>query len=197
MRVPAVAGSTVKIRVASGDKEIEIEGPRSDVDALLDRWWHDPMSPNPDGSDRRSGTDGRKSSSAKVRKTAKSQTKHKETAEPDSFDAHAFANRVKGDAQIAIFQKKIISPRADWFNKTAFVLWYADEPLTSGQIHKALTALGVKGALSRVSTALAQNMNSFITSEQRKVGVSGQYSLAPNAKTEFEKWLLKDPKADG
>jgi hypothetical protein len=124
-------------------------------------------------------------------------TRTKETDDANSFDPHAFANRVKGDDQIATFQKKIISVKADWYNKTAFVLWFADEPLTSGQIHKALGALGVKGALARVSVALADNMNSFITSEQRKVGVTAAYSLVPSAKTKFAKWLLEEPRVNG
>jgi hypothetical protein len=41
----------VKRRLRSGSREIELEGPRADVDALLERWWLSGEQPQEHGED--------------------------------------------------------------------------------------------------------------------------------------------------
>lgn len=193
-----MASPPLKVRIRAGNDEIEVEGERADIDQLLEKWWGT-RQPTPETSQQRdTGNAGRnRKATRSTSKKTPSSRQSQGSDDPNSFDAHAFANRVKEDDRIQLFQSKIINVRADWYNKTAFVLWFADTPLTSGQIHKALDALDVKGAIQRVSNALARNMNSFITSEQRKAGATPEYRLAATAKTNFEDWLLGATNSNG
>jgi hypothetical protein len=82
---------------------------------------------------------------------------------------------------------------ADYVNKAAFVLWFVDQPLTSGQIHRILQALDIRNQLPQISRALKNHW--FITSGQReRGGAPVAYRLTAKAKADFEQWLMTDAK---
>jgi hypothetical protein len=35
-----MAATTIKLRLKDGQREIEVEGAKNEIDALLERWWH-------------------------------------------------------------------------------------------------------------------------------------------------------------
>jgi hypothetical protein len=163
----------VKIRLKAGNWEIEIEGPRSDVDELLDRWWAQknreyspPTSADKDPEDHH-GASG--------------------------FDPNRTANEIKQRPDLATVERKIIQAHGSYYEKIAFVLSVVDAPLTSGQIHKTLEALDIRISLPNVSSTLKRNMSKFLTSAQRrKGGEPPTYRLTAQAKSDLEKWLANE-----
>jgi hypothetical protein len=110
-----------------------------------------------------------------------------------SFDANAVANSIKNHEQFTTIESKIIHASGDWYNKIAFVLWFVDQPLTSGQVHRALQALHIRSDLPTISKTLKKHISNFLTPNQRQLGgAPATYHLSARAKSEFEKWLLSD-----
>lgn len=182
---------TLKIKLKSGAREIEIEGQRADVDALLEAWWSndgavdrgqataDSESPLPRSKSGKSGKRPRL-----PRKEAAS-----ENEEPEQLNANGIANQIKESERFDLITQKILHATGDYYNKAAFVCWFVNAPLTSGQVHKVLIALHVRVVLPRISEAFKKNMGSFITSGTRGVGKAITYQLTSKARADFEKWL--------
>lgn len=165
-----------------------------DVEHLLETWWRPFVRSGSQESDASISETG-KARKSPARKQTKTRTD--ESVDADAFDPNEFANRVKEDPRFQTFEKKILHVKADWYNKTAFVLWLVERPLTSGQIHRALQALDITGQLARVSTALDKNANSFLTSGQRKKGATVDYRLSAKARADFETWVMKKAEPNG
>jgi hypothetical protein len=198
-----MTGSTIKVRLRAGQREIEIEGSRKDVDDLLTKFWSDSwlateplLTENGDHGVEQLEQFAKRTLGKKKRKPirdvgGKSGPKAAESA----FDPTAIVNRIKEDERHETFQKKIVQVRGDPYHKAAFVAWFADTPLTSGQIHKVLEGLGVKVSLPRLSGTLSENSHDLITSGKRsRGGAPITYHLSSPAKTAFESWLLSNGK---
>lgn len=195
MGVQAVANN-VKIRLRSGAREIEIEGTKEDVDELLTSWWANedrgPGDATPTDANAASKIDTKPKLKKRARRLPQA-PKPSVEGEIALFDTNKIANDIKEDKRFALIQEKIIHGKADYYNKSAFVCWYLNEALTSGQIHKVLLALHIKIDLPRVSEALKKNIGNFITSGKRERGAKAStYRLTSWAHAEFEKWLLSD-----
>ncbi|MHC4054681.1 hypothetical protein [Bradyrhizobium sp. 25ACV] len=180
--------NAVKIKLRIGVREIEVEGPRNDVDALLERWWQDsdlPFKPAPEG--------------AKATLERHKQKRTRQASRPiddnadGAFDANATANEIKEHAIFDRITSKIIHAKGDPFNKVALILWISDQPLTSGQIHRTLEALAIRIGLPDVSKTLKKYMSKFLTSAQRRAGgPPATYRLSAQAAADFENWLMKN-----
>ena len=181
-----MASHPLKVRLKAGDNEIEVEGERSDVDQLLEKWWEDRLST----ADKGRGGDPKPANRAK-RASRKSKPQSAQNEDEDAFNANDLANQIKEDNKFDIFERKVIHVSGDWYNKAAFVLWFSAHPLTSGQIRSVLQTLDIRTGLPTISNTLKDNR--FIASGQRKLG--GQpvaYRLSAGAKAAFEKWLFEE-----
>jgi hypothetical protein len=126
-----------------------------------------------------------------VKGTASSETVN--TPADAELEPNSIANRIKESEHFQFIEKKIIHVRGDYGNKAAFVLWFANKPLTSGQICRALTALHIKVRLPNISDALKGNSAQLIQSGKRERGAAPiTYNLTARARSEFEKWLFAD-----
>jgi hypothetical protein len=181
----------VKIKLRAGVREIEIEAVRSDVDSLLERWWQEHHSLTDTEA-----TDGDTSAPTLLKQKKKRPRSALKDAVSDAdgaFDPNAMANQIKEHQSFDLIAKKIVHARGDRYNKIALVLWIAEKPLTSGQIHRVLEALDVRISLPNVSDTLKANMSKFLTSVQRRAGgPPANYRLSAQAKADFEKWLAQN-----
>jgi hypothetical protein len=179
---------TVKIRLRSGDAEIELEGSRANVDQLLELWWQkrgtsSPAHQRPAGASE--GTGGR----GAVRRRSSAQSSDG-TKKPEGIDPNQIANQVKESDQFHLIERKILHTPRDSYNKAAFVLWFVGDALTSGAVHRVLDALGVRIDPAAVSRIMKKHLQQFTTTGRRKRGgPPPAYRLTAKAHTEFEKWL--------
>ncbi|MFT4122115.1 hypothetical protein [Bradyrhizobium sp.] len=178
--------NAVKIKLRVGVREIEVEGPRADVDALLERWWDE------NGSSTKVDSTDVEIEAPKKKQLRSIQRKTESNTE-NAFDANALANQIKERQDFDRLTKKVIHAKGDRYNKVALVLWAAGEPLTSGQIHRVLDALDIRISLPNVSNTLKANMSKFLTSVQRRAGgPPASYRLSGQAKVDFEKRLAQN-----
>ena len=97
------------------------------------------------------------------------------------------ANNIREDEQFSLFETKVIQAAGDPLHKAQFVLWFVDEGLTSGQVHRTLNALNIRVDLPTISRTLKKNY--FLPSGQRGKGAPVTYKLTAKADADFEKWL--------
>lgn len=176
----------IKIRLKSGEHEIEIEGAPGDVDRLLDTWWgsEDQQSHNGVKNDThkpRRKTAGKKAASRSPRANPVSESDH-------GFDVQALVNKMRDHADFATWETHILHkrPRAP---KVMLVAWFSDALMTSGEIHKVLQELGDTIDQPGVSNTLKDNSSLFQQDVRRKKGSTPRYKLSGRARKEFEKQL--------
>lgn len=195
--------ANIKLRIRFGDAELEVEGAKSEVDALASDWWarvagsvaapspspvsalQAPHAPRATGKTARSTSAKRSSSSSTA---AQSSDADGDGDADGGIDSNTIANKIKNSHDFDKHAAAILHAR-DRFAKVAFVCYSAGVPLKSGFIHKTLNALGVKISLSGVSDTLATNRNKFINSVPRKLGSAPAYALTGKAASDFKKVL--------
>ena len=190
---------SVKIRLRSGSREIEIEASRQDVDELLATWWtaHTPASEIQGDNISEAANEGMDlgpDSSSKKRKIKKRSLANKTNGSTQSapeFDYNALANRIKHHPQFEAVRKKIIHNQNDLDKRAAFVISQSDVPMHSGQVKKVFEALRVKVNAPRLSEALSKNNSSYITSPGPRSGWT-LYEITARAREEVDRWLLED-----
>ena len=176
---------TIRIRLRSGEHEIEIEAPRNDLDALLERWWAS------EGLKTQSGTTKSHHAKKKSRAATNPVTASQTRAE-DHFDELGVANRLKEEQRFPKITEKVLHAGSQ-LQKVTLVCWYVDSEVTSGNIQRILEMLGVKISLPDVSKILKKHQNKFITPVKRKAGGAiPKYKLTSKARADFEKWLSED-----
>ena len=175
-----MAASSVKLRLKDGSREFEGEGSLADIESLLAKvWFGEALKERAGSSKLPPETNIHKPSQSK-------RSNSNEGADESGFDANEFANKLKNDELFPKIEKNIINPRGKVLNKVTFVLWHANVPLTSGQIHKSLSLLRVKIDLPSISNCLSKNSKNFILSKPRtNGGPPSQYSLSAPALSEF------------
>lgn len=180
---------TVKVKIRVHDAEFEAEGSREDVDAMLGVWWSkvllDPSSPADTQVTPASpaAKPPKKSRAAKLRPAS---TSDGTGSDAPKFDANQLANRIKQLPNSAVLSEKIWH-KSNRYNKVALVCKLAGEPLTSGDIHRVLSALRIKISLSGVSHALSNNSGKFLHSNPRKAGGTiVRYELTSAAAAELD-----------
>ncbi len=178
---------TVKIRLRNGEAEIEIEGPRGDVDQLLGQWWK--ASSSPQSTEPRADTP--KNRRIAVATGARRSPKAAREQLESSLDPVTVANAVKESEHFDAIEQKILHAPRDIYHKVAFVIWFAEKALTSGDVYRVLSALHVRLDLASISRTLKSNMKNLTTDKARKSGgPPATYQLTAKARSEFEKWLL-------
>lgn len=182
-----MADPAVKVRLRKGDCEIELEGPRGDVDGLLEQWWPGLASAKPP----KTSTPPKPKTSSKAK--GRRQARQKQADEEDAFDHVATANLLKESKHYDKITKKVLHETDNW-GKAALVLWFANASLTSGDIRGTLSALDVRAALSTVSNVLKRHSDKLTQSESRVSGAKVRYKLTGKSRADFEKWLLQDDK---
>jgi hypothetical protein len=174
--------STVRIRLRSGDEEIEIEGSKSEVDEYLRAWWSQSGDQEGTACPKKAGK-----KAAPPRRRA-IQSRNAQAGEPP-FEALELANSLKEDANFSKYATKVLHAR-DLFNKVALVAMHSETPLTSGQITAVLQALDVKADVGNVSNCIKNNGSKFLPSAVRRAGgAKPQYKLTSQARAAYEQWL--------
>lgn len=166
--------NAIRLRLRNGDLEIEVEGPRKDVDELLSQFWphhsHSPTSETP------ASTGG----SRRINNASPT------TESPeDEFNPAEIANRIREHPLHQAIETEILHKR-DIFNKCALVLWATGYPLTSGEIAKVLENLDVRAHLPNISEAIKRNTSQLTKSTARKQGSVPRYKLTSKARSDFE-----------
>jgi hypothetical protein len=185
----------IRIRLRAGNREIEAEGTKADLLELLEKYWA-PVSLNASEEEEEDHTDdkptGNKRKPMRARPSKPKARATNATNEKEAFDANGFANMIKGEDHFPTINTKLIQARGILFRKACLVLRYSDEPLTSGEIQKALEALGIKVQLGNLSNSLKDNLSSLMSDAARTAGKTPRYKLTARAITEFDEWLKKN-----
>lgn len=183
----------VKVKLRAGNREIEIEGDRTDVDELLEKWWVAAPAVDDEPAEEAQGDPKMPLKKKKTRSIRPANSDSATAGAADTFDPNGLANKIKERDDFDVIARKLIHAKGENYNKIALILWAANSPLTSGQIHRALGSLDVKIDLPTVSKTLKANMSKFLTSTQRRAGgPPAEYRLSAQAKSEFENWLTAD-----
>lgn len=106
------------------------------------------------------------------------------------FDFVRFAGEFKSRSDYAAIADKVLNARDLW-NKIRLVLYVADSPMTSGDIHKTLGQLRLKSSRRNISTKLKDKGRELITDGVRKLGSKVTYKLSQRGKGATKKWLNK------
>jgi len=127
-----------------------------------------------------------------VPRHGKKPARRRESGTPDpvdkGFDAQRLANQLKDRQDFALVSDRILHKR-DLEGKLRLVLLAADEMLSSGDIHNALSCFDIKTSLSSVSRKLREMAPKLISSQKRERGAHPKQKLSGPARKEAEKWL--------
>jgi len=107
----------------------------------------------------------------------------------DKFDHVGLANIIKQSEKFPVLKTKFLIPPRNWYSKAKFVMFFAQQPLSSGDIERTLTSFGVKTDLPAISKALSANKADLIidTSSTYK-----RYSLGLAEIEKFKDELAND-----
>ncbi|MHA7813828.1 MAG: hypothetical protein ACX94C_10595 [Phycisphaerales bacterium] len=180
----------VRVRIRDGEFEIEAEGPQSFVQETVAEW----VESVKNGIEQRV-KDKKPATRKSSGKTKQSGSKTSKRAVPkdaeDDFDSQTLVNQIREDGQCEMFERKVLDARSR-INKAKLILWYADRHLTTGQIAKVLSGLGVKIGTPGISTAINNHLNDFLQDGTRTKGAVIKYKLTGKSAREFTKWLEAD-----
>jgi hypothetical protein len=176
--------SIVKIRLQRGDRSIDVEATTyEEASKIIDRYWN--IEPVSTGSQR-----------AEPRKVAKTKTSRSNTGEKSEsadskINAADWANKIKEDDQLKVFEEKILH-KDDVYNKTAFVSWFLEDIfITSGDIHRILEALNVKIEMGTISNCLKRTSRNFIIQNGQSKKAK-RYKLTGPSRKEVQKLIDSD-----
>lgn len=178
----------MRVSLKRGGDSIEAEGTLAEIKEVLGLWWN-PAASSSNGVEEEPLKNPEGKQDAKGGKSQKRRVARKaDTAGPkDDFDPRVIANAIKEDDRFETFLDKIILGSANRTQRSKFVIWHADKPMTSGQVQKVLQTLDVRIDPSTVSKGLSASRTDFITSE----GTFGsEYKLTARARSDFEAWLF-------
>jgi len=132
----------------------------------------------------------------KVRKSKAGTKKQSRTGEPaektgqaeGSFDAQAFANKLKDRPHFKRISEMILHKR-DLRNKIRLILLSTDAQLTSGDINKVLACLDLKTDKGSVSNKLKDMGPSLVSTGVRRRGARIWYKFSAPGRSDAKKWL--------
>jgi hypothetical protein len=181
----------IKIRLKTGNREIEVEGSSSKVDSLLEKWWKSSENGNDGRDDDERDSPPKEVPKGNARRGQSRSAVAPKDASNDSFNPQELVNKMRNDERYPKFEEKVLHAR-DRANKIKLVAWYSTDSLTSGDIHKVLTGLGVRIHLPGVSSVIKSHQRDFTQSATRSRGAKIHYELTGQAKKAFGEWLKKD-----
>lgn len=121
-------------------------------------------------------------------KIKKPESQKNDDSDSDVVDTNDIVNTMKNRKDFQTLSRMIFHKHNRW-NKIRAILFYADLPMTSGEIHQVFTAFDLKIGLSSISGKLKEMHSELITSGTRKSGARVRYKLSGPAKSDTEKWL--------
>ncbi|MGD0139920.1 MAG: hypothetical protein ABSD28_13675 [Tepidisphaeraceae bacterium] len=182
--------NVVKIKLRDGSREIELEGPRADVDALLKTWWQDePFEHSASGNSDKPGAP--KPASRRPPSSRAGSPRSTSHGKAPPFDPQPIVNRMRDHPDFQIWEEKVLHQR-NAIKKIKLVAWFSKEPQTTGEFHAILQGLGVKANQGNVSNSVKAAISDFLQDGTRTRGAVVRYKLTSNAEKEFGAWLKKN-----
>lgn len=176
----------MRVKLQIGQARVDAEGELEEIQKVLTDFWL----PVFEGNSAYLGQPSQKP--AEVDRPKKKRQKRPSTARSDgenynkqNLDGAEIANRIKTHPEFSKIKAKILDVPADWINKCKLVAYIANEPITSGDVHRTLQKLKIKSNLPTLSRNLSSNNSDFLTEGENPV----KYDLTVHAKTNFETWL--------
>lgn len=176
----------MKVRIQHGTRAIEVEGDQSEVEAILDKWWAT------DGTTEAANDDGEAEieQTTPRRKTAKRRvTRAPATPRENAskINAEEVANHIREHAKFSALNAKFILGECSRADRAKFVAWaVGDTPVTTGDVHRVMQALGVKFDAATATRAIGDSKNEYIKDSS---GPQTTYRLTVAARHAFEQKL--------
>lgn len=184
----------MRVKIQRGSSSIEVEGEYVEVEKVLSAFWAPASQSDVEvGHEDLPQRDEESSPALKAPKRLRKPTRRPPGAPrpANDFDVDGAVNQIRNDARWAAFQRRVVMVEGDRPNKVRFVSWFLHElPLTSGNVHRVLVALGIKIDLSTVSKAMTGNCKNDYLKDMS--GPQPTYRLSAPAHAKFEEWLLND-----
>lgn len=178
----------IKVKIKVGNAEIEAEGPKADVEGILQVWWSslEQRSPHSDSAPHEQAVDRASPKRSPPKKSNAPSSDDDATNGEFKFDPTQAANQIKQHQSFRAFRDRILHG-TNRYNKVALVFYLLEEPLTSGDVDRVLSALGVKIGVGNVSTIIGKHSGDFMNSSPRKAGgAAPKYRLTSHARSELE-----------
>lgn len=176
----------MKVRIQSGASCIEIEGDKAEVSDILERWWQPIPTEEDVGEVEVTPADKQQSRRRGAKRSTRPASTPKEGA--SKINAEEVANQIKEHDRFELFNSVFIlgsPPRAD---RARFISWLlADTPITSGDVSRVMTALGVKFDAATASKAMGDASRDWIKDSS---GPQTTFRLSAPARHAFEQKLL-------
>jgi|GEM_PF-4917636 len=178
----------MKFKITSGDSVFSFEGDLGDALSIMEKYWK----PNSVITEARAATvteDHKAKTEKKPQRKRKKATKITGAATAAkaaiSIDAQELSNKIKSDIRFSAVKSKILDKKGDWLSKCKMVAYFAEEPITSGDVQRTMEAFKIKSALPSLSRALSSNTTEFLTQGENPV----KYDLTAPSIEAFENWL--------
>ena len=164
----------MKLKIEIAGRALCIEGEFEEVEALIERLLPHLVAsqPTPDPS-------------ATSNQAPKSKAKTRQARQPAGesvIDAQEFANQLKTKAEFEVLWSRILNLPGQWSDKAKMIAYYAEGPITSGDVMRVMTALKVKSNLPAISKALSASASEYITNGTNPV----TYELTVGAREKFK-----------
>lgn len=159
-----------------GDKKLSVEGESKEVAQMLEQLL--PILQAPATTE----SNNRRPSSGPKRKTGGAASQPKD--EPN-IDAEQFANQLKANGQFTSLWKAVLNTTGNWTDKARLVAFFAERPITSGDVKRVMDALKVKSTLPAISKALSATSSEYLTTGSNPVS----YELTATAREKFQGYL--------
>lgn len=182
----------MKVRIQQGQCEIEVDGDQAEVEAILDKWWTSTpaIAPANDDADSELEQTPSKRRQAK-RKTPRSPSTPRESV--SKINAEEVANRIREHPNFTDLNARFILGDAARGERAKFVAWsVGDLPITSGDVHRVMQALGVKFDAATATRAIGDSKNEYI---KDSTGPQTTYRLTTAARHASEQKLNVKPAA--
>lgn len=182
----------MKVRIQQGQCEIEIEGEQAEIEAILDKWWTPApaIAPANDGVEPEVEPSSAKRRPAK-RKSTRPPSTPRETG--SKINAEEVANRIREHPNFTDLNSRFILGDAARGERAKFVAWaVGDVPITSGDVHRVMQALGVRFDAATATRAIGDAKNEYIKDSS---GPQLTYRLTTAARHTFEQKLNAKPAA--
>lgn len=183
----------LKVDIRIGKARIILEGTSEEVDSILERHWephaenlilHDARGSNSSEENENSSKEAKGKTKPRARKPSSSKAATKGSEESQKLEEE-LANKIKSDNNFPSINSKFITGKATVLDRCKLVIYFSEQPLTSGNIQRVLTRLNIKTSLPTVSRTLSGKSADFITS-----GNPPEYKFTATARSDFETRLM-------
>lgn len=177
----------MKVRIQHGSSSIELEGDKEEISDILSNWWK-PV-PSPDfTADVDSGVDEKPQPKRRTTKRPAQRPAVSSKEGASKINAEDVANRIKEHERFDLFNSAFILSDAARSDRARFVSWIVGEtPITSGDVARVMTALGVKFDAATASRAMSDASRDWI---KDSTGPQTTFRLSAPARHAFEQKLL-------